>query len=71
MCKTPHRHVRIAHKQFIASSLKDVTIQQNKWRELTRDFQVRWDWYVSPERGRWAGVGEEFRRPSHPVWPEI
>ena len=71
MCKTPHRHVRIAHKQFIASSLKDVTIQQNKWREITRDFQVRWDWYVPPERGRWAGVGEEFRRPSHPVWPEI
>lgn len=58
MCKTPHRHVPIAHKQFIASSLKDVTIQQNKWRELTRDFQVRWEWYVPPEMG-WGKSSED------------
>lgn len=59
MCKIPHGPVPTTHKQFIASSLKDVTIQQNRWDELTRNFKVMCEQYVPPERDRWVGVGRE------------
>lgn len=36
--------------------------------EFTKNFEVRWALYVSPEKGRWGWAGGWFRGPSHLVW---